>query len=303
MVLNVMISRLAKRYDVWVRFAPPARLARQVINSFKADPVSARHRWVREPGSLAKSEACVFVCYAPNNTIPAHALFHARAWASAGFRVILIVALDEPDAFRVGDDLDFADAILLRQNAGYDFGAWATAIRLLPQVREARIVAIVNDSVYGPFEGFPEMIARARASHADVIGLTESFELRRHFQSYALFFKDNALTSVAFNRFWRSVRVGSRRHVIDNYELLLLTRMEEAGLACETLFTGPKDGRNPTLTIWRELLEQGFPFIKVQLLRDNPGKADLSNWRQVIGDHGSQLRLIEDHLAQNKRSA
>jgi hypothetical protein len=299
-VMNA-VSRLADKYDVWVRISSPARSVRRFLNRFRADPVSAWHHWVREPVSLADAELCIFVCYARYNVVPAHALFHARAWAAAGFRVVLVLALDEPDVFCVGDDLSFAAGILLRQNAGYDFAAWATAIRVLAQLREARIVAIANDSVYGPFDGFPELIARARRSQADVIGLTESYELCRHFQSYALFFKHRALASVAFTRFWQSVRIGSRRHVIDNYELLLLTRMEEAGLACETLFSGPEDGRNPTLTIWRELLEQGFPFIKVQLLRDNPAEVDLSEWRQAIENHDFQLRLIEDQLAQNKR--
>jgi hypothetical protein len=40
---------------------------------------------------------------------------------------------------------------------------------------------------------------------------------------------------------------------------------------------------NPTADLWRQLLRSGFPFIKRELLRDNPtGVIDLADWREIV---------------------
>jgi hypothetical protein len=41
---------------------------------------------------------------------------------------------------------------------------------------------------------------------------------------------------------------------------------------------------NPTSELWRQLLQDGFPFIKRELLRENPTEVlDVSDWRAVAG--------------------
>lgn len=40
---------------------------------------------------------------------------------------------------------------------------------------------------------------------------------------------------------------------------------------------------NPTADLWRQLLRTGFPFIKRELLRENPtGVSDLADWREIV---------------------
>jgi hypothetical protein len=42
---------------------------------------------------------------------------------------------------------------------------------------------------------------------------------------------------------------------------------------------------NPTSDLWRQLLQSGFPFLKRELLRDNPtGVLDLADWRGVLAE-------------------
>jgi hypothetical protein len=53
---------------------------------------------------------------------------------------------------------------------------------------------------------------------------------------------------------------------------------------------------NPTLHPWRNLLDLGVPFVKVQLLRDNPLNTDLSGWISEVSRRGYPPRLILDHL-------
>lgn len=249
-------------------------------------------RWLRFP-QLDAAEVCIFVSHAPSNVMPEYSRFHARAWADAGFSVVVVLNTDSI-AEAVPGDLGFASGVLVRENRGYDFGAWASALEQLPGLRSASIVALVNDSMYGPLDTFTRMLDRVREMDADVIGVTESVELGRHFQSFLLFFKPAALNSDAFWRFWRKVRAGGRVVAVYRYELGLMRALQRAGLRCAALFTN-FDGRNPTLTRWRELIDEGFPYMKVALVRDNPFDVDLSGWQDTLKDHGYDPGLATGH--------
>jgi lipopolysaccharide biosynthesis protein len=256
---------------------------------------TVRGRWLRSPEFSDSREVCIFVTYAAGSIVPDYSLFHARAWAEAGFRVILVMNTDVFDKDLQTGDLDFASGVLVRENRGYDFGAWATALQQLPEIRGAPLVALVNDSMYGPLDTFGQMLTRVRAADADVIGATESVEFGRHFQSFLLFFKTRALNSGAFWRFWKSVRAGGRIVAVYRYELRLLKILERSGLRCLALFPSAS-ARNPTLTRWRELIDDGLPYLKIALLRDNIFGIDLSGWQDVLKNHGYDIKLASRHL-------
>ncbi len=45
---------------------------------------------------------------------------------------------------------------------------------------------------------------------------------------------------------------------------------------------------NPTADLWRVLIRQGCPFLKRELLRDNPSKVpDIADWTSAVGEVGS----------------
>jgi hypothetical protein len=262
------------------------------------DPSDVKHEWVKAPGDPEDREVCVFVTYNPAGSISDHALTHARAWAAQGYMVVLVVVLDDLSQFDATQDLGFSSGILVRENIGYDFGAWAAAIRQIPNLENAETMAMVNDSIYGPLEGFGALIDRVGASTSDVIGATESHQYCSHLQSYLVFFKRKALQSAAFWKFWRGVRVGNREQAIWNYELRLKKLMEAGGLKVEALFPIAADlpHDNPTLTRWKELTDEGFPYIKAQLLRDNPYHVSIDDWRVVTETPSFSPALIEAHL-------
>jgi hypothetical protein len=99
-----------------------------------------------------------------------------------------------------------------------------------------------------------------------------------------------------FWRFWGKVRAGGRIIAIYRYEHGIFERSVEAGLRCVALFPS-SDRRNPTLTRWRSLIEEGFPYVKVGLLRDNPFGADLSDWQDVLRKHGYDPAIAARHLS------
>jgi lipopolysaccharide biosynthesis protein len=55
---------------------------------------------------------------------------------------------------------------------------------------------------------------------------------------------------------------------------------------------------NPTSDLWRQLLRTGYPFLKRELLRENPtGVLDIAEWRDEVRDKlGAGTELIEADL-------
>lgn len=294
-----MAVRIGSFISGWVR-----RVVATMMEFATPSNSTVRSRWLRSPELRHWADVCVFVIYAPGNMVSEHSRFHARAWADAGFCVVVVLNTDRWAAdVQVKDlDLDFASGVLVRENRGYDFGAWASALEQLPALRTASLVALANDSMYGPLSSFPRMIERARALDADVVGATESFEFQRHFQSFLLFFKPGALNSDAFWRFWRKIRAGGRTVAVYRYELGLVKMLESAGLRCVPLFPS-SDRRNPTLTRWRSLIDEGFPYLKIALLRENTFDADLRGWEETLREHGYDPALATRHQVGAVRAA
>jgi lipopolysaccharide biosynthesis protein len=59
--------------------------------------------------------------------------------------------------------------------------------------------------------------------------------------------------------------------------------------------------QNPTHKAWSTLMKKGCPFLKIQLLRDNPLNVDLGNWQTVLEEVSDyDLRLIRNHLTRMK---
>lgn len=256
--------------------------------------------WVRGAPPLASQRVCLFACHSTGRPLSKHTRHLLEKWRLHGFKVILIVAADHPTRFiSVARSVDYSnvDGIAVRPNVGYDFGSWAAAIRSLPDVRNASLLALANDSLYGPLNGFAELIARVDSSCADIVGVTDSHEIQHHLQSYLVFHKPASLTGDAFEKFWQSVRWHGRESTIRRLELPMLDRLKESDVKVEVLF--PADFTrlgNPTLVHWKELLEAGFPFVKVQLLRDNPRQSDITGWDQEMLNRGYDPRLVQDHL-------
>ena len=132
--------------------------------------------------------------------------------------------------------------VVERRNAGFDFAAWQDGLEAAGLPRsDTEILVIANDSVCGPFAPLTSVLERFDFEKADVWGLTDSWQIRYHLQSYFMTFGPAAFRSPAFARFWGGVRdLRLKRAVIRSYEVQLTQLLLQAGLRCEALW--PYDG-------------------------------------------------------------
>ena len=283
--------------------------------------------WPAEPIPLGPNVA-IFVHFDRAGGVREHVLHYVRALGEAGFSVVVVSNSGKLTPSGLAALQDVAAGVLVRRNVGYDFGAWREALERLGLPRaDTRCVALVNDSVYGPFAPLAPVLRRIDFNAADVWGLTDSWQRRYHLQSYFLCVGRAALDSAAWRLFWNRVRpLPSKHSIIQTYEVGLTQALLRGGLRCQAVWSyrdlvnrahaalpveaAPTTRRdeeapsvpplnrqqrrirgaiaaraplNPTSDLWRQLILARYPFIKRELLRDNPGGvADLSDWRDLL---------------------
>jgi hypothetical protein len=300
------------------RFAGGFRDRRQIVSV-----------WPEAPVQLA-AKIVLFMHYDRNGFVRPQMLNYIRGLAESGRSIVFITNAGKLTAGSLAQLQTICAAVIIRRNIGYDFGAWRDAIERLelPRAGTEEII-LANDSVLGPLQPLGGLLQRLTYNEADVLGLTESWQMKYHLQSYFLAFGPAALRSDAFGKFWRQVRpVPAKSFIIKHYEVGITQTMLKGGLRCLALWpydtlvsqidkreleeliaidlteagsvdpvlvtkklqalrirdaTARRIAMNPTADLWRQLLLAGFPFIKRELLRNNPTEVqDVGDWVDFV---------------------
>lgn len=249
-------------------------------------------RFARGPG-----EHAVFVAHAPTGMLKPFVRRYLAMLRDQGIGVLLVVNADRPVLLDDGI-LALVDGAIVRDNLGYDFGAWAQALLIEPSLYGSERLYIINDSVFGPKDdsSFAEVIARVRTSEDALVGMTQTLERGWHLQSYFFAVRRDLLASYAFQLFVNEIEIlDDKDAIIDRYEVQLAARAHAAGFSVGSIFS-VDEARNPTLYAWRELLAAGFPFVKMLLVKGDFPHIDTRNIRLALGRAGFELDRIDEAL-------
>ena len=283
------------------------------------------------------TKVAIFSHFDPRGTLHDFVAHYLQQLEEAGFTVIFVSnapLLTEETISRLRPRCGL---ILRRANVGYDFAAYKDGIARVPDLGRLETLLLVNDSAYGPFHPLKDIVARMDSS-ADVWGITDSWERHYHLQSYFLLFGRKALQSASFARFWGKFRyVNSKHWIISAGEIGLSRKLGAEGIRCQALFPyrpaaaallrAWRDEENPhfdtldfdqreffrrlayaigrnrpvnsTHFFWDYLIvRQGCPFLKRELLRDNPVRVPyIREWTHVIKSASAyDTGLIARHL-------
>jgi hypothetical protein len=285
----------------------PRRVARPVVEAGRARHVG---------DSLA-----LFLHWSPDGRVSGMVRRQLALWREHGFTVVFVSNAKVPAADRDAV-AEHAALLILRGNAGRDFGAWrdafAIATRRFGMPRE---LLLANDSVLGPVRPLTPIVDAWRRAGEGMFGMTENIAPRPHLQSYLLLAAgERAVASAARHLLgFRDSR--SKWRIVQKGEIALSARAIADGICCGAVFdyaascraidpltrrelgsrfveegTGRHWPLNPTIHLWRPLVAQlGFPYLKRDLLRAMPDATGPSAaWRPLVGD--GDAALIVDHL-------
>lgn len=197
----------------------------------------------------------------------------------------------------------YCKQLLIRENRGYDFGCWSHVIRdNYEELSNYKGVLLCNDSNYGPMTDFSDTFERIERefSNADFFGITSSITPSWHLQSFFILYKQNVFQSSYFKQHWFNVReFKSKFEIIINYEVNWSGHLRRCGYEGLSLYGNnlPR-ANNLTHTHWEDLLKENYPFIKKELLRDNPLQIDLSNLPKILSQYPEKWSSLLDYLKQ-----
>lgn len=268
-----------------------------------------RLRWLTPMMSKLREdeEICLFVAFAPDGVLPPLIIAQIATLRNNGLRVVLCVNVLNPDAPTDPGLVHQADDVLLRENVGYDFGAWADILRSRPILWRAGLLLFANDSMFMLTDGIPSLLGRIRCSAGDFIALTDCRMHHRHVQSYFFAYRRAALAAEPVQAFWQKVEIlTDKQEVINRYELALLDLAEQkAGLCVDILYPLAEllgmdrrrlIGISPTHHLWRQLLLRGFPFVKFELLREPPAGVRTHDVLRALEARRQDIEIIQLHL-------
>lgn len=183
-------------------------------------------------------KVCVFVHWDRAGEVREHVMHQVRSLTAVGISVVFVSNAGKlrPDALEALKLL--CAGVIVRRNVGYDFGAWREAFDILALPRSnTTLVAMANDSVYGPIRSLHELFAAVDFDQADAWGCTNSWQSRYHLQSYFVMFSPKVVASEAWRRFWATVQpTWSKTWLIRLYEIGLTQALLKAGFTCRAIW-------------------------------------------------------------------
>jgi lipopolysaccharide biosynthesis protein len=192
------------------------------------------------------------------------------------------------------------DDVILRPNVGLDFGSWSLGLSKYGQAINGRLL-LANDSVYAPVGDLQHSFARLTAEPGDFYGIVESIDTSPHLQSWFLLFENHVVRSAVFQAiFAQRFEDMNKPEIIRRGEIGLTAALSEGGFKYRALYqpkrSGPVAQHYPFSApcyLWRELIDDGIPFLKVSVVPDRLDSADL---KRVVGARDPALaRLIPAH--------
>ena len=239
----------------------------------------------------------IFAHYDPDDAIKSYILYHLTALREVCGEIHFVSTsrLAEKDLTKLKG---VVTSCTLCENAGYDFGMWAQALRTL-DLREWDEVVLANSSVFGPLAPLADSFERMRGIDCDFWGMSDSLEIEHHIQSFFLVFRSAILKSGQVERFFASVLPYRHKwQVIRSYELGLTHFLMDQGFV-PAVVASVNDPRlhlgvcNPCMRAPMELIELGVPYVKALLFRENPYHLRLAPVRARMMSLGYRVDLGE----------
>lgn len=258
---------------------------------------------------------CIYSHYNKAGLIDLYVIHALSALHDAEFRILFVSTSPVEGSEYLARLMSFVSILAVRENIGYDFGSYKLGIQfIIDHGYSPCQLLLTNDSIFGPFFDLPKILTEA--GEFDMLGLTESFEIAYHLQSYFVLYNRNVLNSSAFTAFWGSVDLlegfGSdlKQKIIVRYEIggsqhflkhgfslkaafpqSLLTTKIPSDLGKDKFSLTPLSSLlhaipgyplNPTHFYWKELVSLGFPYIKRELLFLNPFNVNIFDWPSTL---------------------
>ncbi len=210
--------------------------------------------------------------------------------------------------------------VIIRKNIGYDFFSYKIGLDYFLKKEKKKLdinLFFINSSVL--FVNTDKLIRSFRnikICKDEIWGLTKSYELAEHLQSYFFCFSISILKNKLILNWWKKIRPYKKRQtIVDKYELGMSDLMIKNNIKLQSIFKKnidlfPKNivqkitqrykeifykqkkiyKKNPTNYFWKDFYAQ-FGLVKIELIKLNPKKIDIKKLTMILN---KRKGLIEE---------
>ena len=284
------------------------------------------------------SPILIYLHFSKSGDLPANEITTLKNLRKAGYQICLVINSNLANTRIIQGD--FWDAQIIRRNVGWDLGGYRDAYFALTAVSEIQKTQIffMNNSIIWFPEMIEEYFLQIRNHRTDILASSVSHQYKAHIQTFLLGGTsseginaiENWLSGIKNWRYKRTVvrlgELGTNKlfdsgltiSTLPNSETLLDSGLQKIQ---EDVFDDQEKYSRATLTRWRrnrallmagipmnpshdfwlELLESGFPGIKVDFIKNNPN--DIPDYELAISkllQSGYAYRDLTNLLLTNK---
>ncbi len=225
---------------------------------------------------------------------------------------IIVISHSDLDAENQNRLSHSCSKIIIRENKGYDFGAWKAGMLAygLNRLKQFDEVILLNDSCYGPLDSFDNLFATMEKKACDFWGIADNGypggkkRHQYHLQSFFLCFKKNVFTSPAFNDFFINKKEAQTLNkAVYNYEAPVTNYFKKHGFQPDVFAPQPSlnitvTQPDPNATIFNPipLLKQGMPLVKRKLFEAAKPEIRQAALRFISEKNATLTTMIQGHI-------
>lgn len=156
----------------------------------------------------------------------------------------------------------FTDKVKIRENVGLDAGAFKEVYDEYQEYfKTFDELILMNDTFYGPFIPFKQICDKMEKKNIDFWGLSANYDspdgfgylpdkmIHSHIQTFFIAFRNNVLTSDAFNIYWQNYNIKKMRsfnNVVTKHEIVFTHYLEQAGFTWD-VYTNLEKYHSPNI--------------------------------------------------------
>lgn len=253
----------------------------------------------------------IFVHYNRYNELSSHVLY-TLSKLRCYFKKVVFVSNSDLKGIDKERVQHYCDKIKIRENKGYDFGAWKEIIieEGWRDLSSYDSLTLMNDTCFGPLFDMQMVFEKMEVPNVDFWGLTRYQndnkwmpnhleDIPEYIQSYYLCFTKKVVESSVFQDFWKKLILMSHvDNVIRIYEVYLTKILENAGFTHLVYFDNKEQNLQSgiiPLYFPDVMIASGNPFFKVKSVINFQDASFLMNLIEKVSDY--PIEIIEEHFS------
>lgn len=244
---------------------------------------------------------CLLSHFDINNKIEKYVIYMIKELYKLKFDIVFVTTAENMKIVELNKISSYVKIAIIKKNVGYDFIAWKTALYAVGEYQKYEQIVNINDSIFFPLFNPKIMFDKMKTEKADFWGLSDSYRIQYHIQSFFWVFNKKLLRSSFYNNFWNDcATLSDKGKIIREYEVAFTALLQKnnfktsAYIKAELIYNFvknkfenllPIDQNSSFYTFWDIIIDNfKAPYLKKNILIENSSSYNVGTmpWEYIL---------------------